>query len=218
MSPHGSVQVVVMRITDAPDVPLPQAEQSRAAAMAHPSARQDFLAGRRLVRRILAPVLGLAPDGFAIRLDPLERPFVTDGPCFSISHCDGWVGVAIAATDVGLDLEPGAPPDPDVIAPTVMTDTELAAFRALDAADQPGAFTRLWVRKDALLKAGGLGFSVDPRAVLAGIGQHPVDPARLPGSDSGWHIADLPGTGQGAPVGAVALRGHRPVLSMGACA
>lgn len=214
MSQHGSVQVVVMAITDVPDVRLPPDEQRRAAAIAHPSVRLDFVAGRRLLRQMLAPVLGLSPDGFAIRLDPLERPFVTDGPCFSISHCDGWVGVAIATTDVGLDLEPGAPPDPDVIAPTVMTDAELAAFLALETADRPDAFARLWVRKEALLKAGGLGFSVDPRAVMAGIGMHPVDPARLPGSDSTWHIADLPAAGQGVPVGAVALRGHRPVITI----
>jgi 4'-phosphopantetheinyl transferase len=96
-----------------------------------------------------------------------------------------------------------------------MTDAELAAFVALDPAERPDAFARLWVRKEALLKAGGLGFSVDPRAVSAGIGQHPVDPARLPNSDSAWHIADLPGAGQEAPVGAVALRGRRPLITIG---
>jgi len=212
MMPPGIVQVTVRPIDAVPDVPLPADELGRAARMAHPLVHRDFVAGRRLVRLLLAPILGCAPDGFAIMLDPLGRPFVTDGPSFSISHCDGWVGVALAATPVGLDLEPGAPPDAEIIAPTVMTDAELSAFLSLPEVERPGAFVRLWVRKEALLKAGGLGFSADPRAVTAGIGKHPVDPAQLPGSDPVWHIADLPGAGQGAPVGAVALHGHRPVI------
>lgn len=212
MMPPGIVQVTVRPIDAVPDVPLPEDEHGRAASMAHPLVRRDFVAGRRLVRLMLAPMLGCASDGFAITLDPLGRPFVTDGPWFSISHCDGWVGVALAATEVGLDLEPGAPPDADIIAPTVMTGAELAEFVQLPEADRPDVFVRLWVRKEALLKAGGLGFSTDSRAVTAGIGDHPVDPAQLPGSGPVWHIADLPGAGQGAPVGAVALQGHRPVI------
>jgi 4'-phosphopantetheinyl transferase len=214
MIPPGTVQVAVIPATAVPDVRLPPDELERANLTVHPQVRREFVAGRRLVRRLLASTLGCAPDGFTIALDPLGRPFVTGGPSFSISHCEGWVGVALAATDVGLDLEPGSPPDADVIAPTVMTDAELAAFFRLAREERPGAFARLWVRKEALLKAGGLGFSVDPRAVTAGIGDLPVDPAQLPGSDLAWHVADLPGAGQGAPVGAVALRGHRPVITI----
>jgi len=214
MIPPGIVQVTVTPATAVPDVKLPPDELERADHTAHPLVRQEFVAGRRLVRRMLASILGCAPDGFAILLDPLGRPFVTGGPSFSISHCEGWVGVALAATDVGLDLEPGSPPDADAIAPTVMTDAELAAFYRLAREERPGAFARLWVRKEALLKAGGLGFSVDPRAVTAGIGDLPDDPAQLPGSGPHWHIVDLPGAGQGAPVGAVALQGHRPVITI----
>jgi len=210
----GIVQLTVMPAATVPDVPLPPDELERAGSTGHPLVRQDFVAGRRLVRRMLAQRLGCATDGFAIALDPLGRPFVTGGPSFSISHCDGWVGVALAATDVGLDLEPGVPPDADIIAPTVMTEAELSAFLSLAREDRPGAFARLWVRKEALLKAGGLGFSTDPRSVTAGIGERPVDPAQLPGSDLAWHIADLPGAGQGAPIGAVALRGHLPAITI----
>lgn len=208
----GIVQVAVVLASSVPDVPLPTAEVERAANTVHPLVRRDFVAGRRLVRMMLAPMLGCAPDGFDIALDPLGRPFVADGPSFSISHCDGWVGVALAASDVGLDLEPGAPSDADTIAQTVMTAGELSAFLSLPREQRPGAFARLWVRKEALLKAGGLGFSTDPRSVTAGVDACPVDPARLPGFDSAWHIADLTAVGQGAPTGAVALRDHRPVI------
>jgi 4'-phosphopantetheinyl transferase len=71
----------------------------------------------------------------------------------SWSHADGAVA-AVAATDpCGIDVEPrGAPLDP-VLLPQVLTPRERARVGA--AAVPEDEFLRLWMRKEALVKATG---------------------------------------------------------------
>jgi 4'-phosphopantetheinyl transferase len=196
-------------------VSLPLHELERAEAIRHAGARATFLAGRRLARHLLGRLLGHAPEAVPIQVEPGGRPVLAGGEgglTFSISHCGPWVGLAVAAHEpVGLDIEHEAPPDADGVAEVIMAPAELRAFREVSTDRCAGAFLRAWTRKEALLKAAGTGFSVDPREI-------PVTSSTCKGVDGrSYRICDLP---LDEPAGAVALAGEGPppVLSVASAA
>lgn len=53
----------------------------------------------------------------------------------------------------------------------IATAQEIDLLRQLPAGEMHSSFFDLWTRKEALLKAIGRGFLVDPRQVKVGIGQ-----------------------------------------------
>ena len=71
------------------------------------------------------------------------KPYIPDGPYFSISHCKEGIAVAIDDEPVGIDIESIRRADEDLIIRT--------------AQDPARAFTRLWTQKEALVKAQGIG-------------------------------------------------------------
>lgn len=188
---------------------LSQAEIRRAEAIAYPRSAQRFRAGRLLLRRSVAALAGLAPTDVPVRGGEGEPP-VLDHPCdqifASVSHGDRAEAVALASGPVGIDVEESCPPDFRALAPVVMHDDELGAFRSLPGAEAEAAFLRLWTRKEAVLKAAGLGFSRDPRSFSVGLAAG-AGTVRLDGRD--YALADLPGG-----IGAVALAGHRCAVRM----
>jgi 4'-phosphopantetheinyl transferase len=136
-------------------------ERRRAEAFDDAAAREDFVAAHVLARLAVAGladcdpaevelVQSCAPGG-----GPPRRPRVVGhgGIRVSWSHADGAVA-AVAATDpCGIDVEPrGAPLDP-VLLPQVLTPRERARVGA--AAVPEDEFLRLWMRKEALVKATG---------------------------------------------------------------
>lgn len=82
------------------------------------------------------------------------KPFIPDGPYFSISHCKEGIAVAIDAEPVGIDIESIRLADEDLIIRT-MCAREQEEIRS--AQDPARAFTRLWTQKEALVKAQGIG-------------------------------------------------------------
>ena len=89
------------------------------------------------------------------------KPFMLDrsglrieGVDFSISHCRRAVAVALGDTPVGVDVESFREAGDSLLARTMNAD-ELVQIRL---ADNPAeAFTRLWTRKEAVLKLRGVG-------------------------------------------------------------
>ncbi|WP_293862245.1 4'-phosphopantetheinyl transferase superfamily protein [uncultured Alsobacter sp.] len=185
----------------AADGPAPDpAETERARAMSHPRSRERFLAGRLLLRRALGPLLGLAPAAVPVLGGEGEAPRLAaphDGLHLSVSHGETVEAVAVAAAPVGVDVEESCPADFAGVAPVVMHEDELALFRRLDEDEARLAFRRLWTRKEAVLKAAGLGFSRDPRSFAVGIAAA-AGPVSLDGRV--YALAELPGG-----VGTVAL-------------
>lgn len=84
---------------------------------------------------------------------PYLRSTRVTGRRLSISHADGWTLVALADGQVGVDIElPGS-----------LTESQIAAHLA--PSEQAADPTRTWVRKEAVLKAEGVGLTRDPRQV-----------------------------------------------------
>lgn len=90
-----------------------------------------------------------------------EKPFMQnasgeriEGVDFSISHCKNAIAVALGDHPVGVDVESFRHAEEPLLKRT-MNPEEQAEVRA--AADPAEAFTRLWTRKEAVLKLRGTG-------------------------------------------------------------
>ena len=104
--------------------------------------RREFASGRACARRALAR-LGIA--GVALPIGPDRLPAWPPGIVGSITHCEGYCGVAVAERGtilgLGLDAEAAAELDPSLV-PLVCLPSEVEALRAL-AGFTPGAGAKL---------------------------------------------------------------------------
>ena len=135
---------------------LSSAEQGRYETMAAP-ARESFLAGRLLLRRLAAELTGDEPgavDLVAVCPDcggPHGRPELPGtGLHLSLTRRDDVIVAAAWDAPIGVDIERD-PPTP-------------AALDAISRLTGDAALTR-WTRVEAVLKADGRGLRVDPGAV-----------------------------------------------------
>jgi len=90
---------------------------------------------------------------------------------FNLSHTSGMALIAvIQGREVGIDIERHRPMDDlDGMAGTVMSLRELDQWKSLAPRDRKPAFYRLWTRKEAYLKAIGLGLFRDLQDVTVSI-------------------------------------------------
>lgn len=143
---------------DASPMALSAEEAIRAAAIARPLRRRQFVAGRMLLRTMLAQVLGGRPEDWAVDAEAGAPPRLPSHPHLhlSVSHSGEWVAAAIADRPVGIDLEGlGARRDPERFARWVCSPDELAAWRGLAGTDADDALIAHWTRKEAWLKRDG---------------------------------------------------------------
>ena len=77
------------------------------------------------------------------------KPYLENGPFFSISHCKEGIAVAIDDKPVGIDIEGIRHANDDLIERT-MNETERVGM-------DDRKFTRLWTQKEAVVKCIGTG-------------------------------------------------------------
>ena len=99
-----------------------------------------------------------------------DKPFMQnalgeriEGVDFSISHCKNAIAVVLSDRPVGVDVESFRHAEEALLRRT-MNPEEQGEVRA--AADPAEAFTRLWTRKEAVLKLRGTGLVDDLHSVL----------------------------------------------------
>jgi 4'-phosphopantetheinyl transferase len=115
-------------------------------------------------RLLLGAVLECAPGKVPLCRDARGCPVVAgDRFLTSLSHADGLVAIAVSsAGPVGIDIEPATRAgEMGEIAGRVCHPRELAALAALPGSERERALLSLWVRKEALLKAAGIGMAVE---------------------------------------------------------
>jgi phosphopantetheinyl transferase len=143
-----------------PLLPLTDAERLRVETLLFAADRDDFVAAHLLARLCAADLLGvMAIDVTIVQRCPVcggphGRPSIPQAPALDVSwsHADGYVAAMCGPGRLGVDLElAGGPPRPSSMR-HALAPAEAAWVRA--AADPDAAFTRLWVRKEALIKTG----------------------------------------------------------------
>ncbi|WP_418275510.1 4'-phosphopantetheinyl transferase family protein [Isoptericola jiangsuensis] len=141
---------------------LSASERERESRLLRAADRDRFVVGAALVRRLAGLLSGTAPGRAVVErrcrhCDGDHGPPRLPGVEISVTHAGGWVGLACARDGlVGLDVEePGR--DLTELAGTVLAPDESCTTDDL---------TTRWTRKEAVLKATGLGLTIDPRAVV----------------------------------------------------
>ncbi|MFD7129386.1 MULTISPECIES: 4'-phosphopantetheinyl transferase superfamily protein [Streptomyces] len=137
-------------------------ERRRLAGIRVPARRDDVVAARLLLRLCASRVTGLPPDAVepaqrcpGCGRDGHGRPYLPDHPELgaSYSHADGLAAAAAGPGPVGIDVEPlTRRPGPLSVLRRMLPEDEVDAARA--APDPGPALLRLWVRREALFKAG----------------------------------------------------------------
>lgn len=163
-----------------------------------PARRDDVVAARLLLRLCASRFTGRAPDAheliqFCPECGKYEhgRPSLRDSPRtgISMSHAHGLVAAAAGPGAVGIDVEPSTRrPGPIAVLRRLLPEADPVAATSQDPG--PGLL-RAWVRREALLKAGGAGLPLleweDPgRGATAAVASAaPVDV--LPGIAASAH-------------------------------
>jgi len=152
---------------------LSDAERGRAEGYRFDVDRHRYLARTVLRRRILGRLLDLDPARVRFvagaqgkpQLDPSQDSTLR----FNASHSGGWILLAVARREVGVDVQERLPLDElEAMARKIMHPSEAAAWAPLAGEDRIQAFYRLWCRKEAALKALGEGFARDPATIRVG--------------------------------------------------
>lgn len=141
---------------------LDAAEQARRDRFVRPEDAARFAAGRGRLREILGQALGVAPAALPLRAGRQGKPVLDEGPAFNLSHANGWAILATgpAGLDLGVDIEAFRPVEPGVAA-RFFAPGEVADLDGLAGPDWPAGFFRCWTRKEAVVKAAGLGLGCD---------------------------------------------------------
>ena len=202
--------VIILHVDLAPDAErearafdlLGDEERARWNRFLAVGARRQFVLCRAALRVVLSERLGCTNRALSFGYGEQGKPFATvDGQRadvgFNVSHSGGHGLVAIAPRDwLGVDVEERvANRDLEGIASLVYGPVERRLLAAATGCEKVHLFYRLWSLKEALIKALGAGFSLNPS-------KFEVPPAMLQGErassfrfpdapSSEWRLLDL---------------------------
>lgn len=164
---------------------LPASERQRAEAFHFERDRVSYVVSHYALRQVLAGHLGLDGFGHAFEVSPrgkpsLPRAFAASGLEFSLSHTHGLALIAVSRLGaVGVDVERVVDTvDVHGLAASVFAEPECRRLAGLDAVAARHGFFRLWVRKEAYVKALGIGLA-------DGLREPVLDPAALDEDEAG---------------------------------
>lgn len=144
---------------------LDERERERAARMRPEPMRRRFVLARATLRRLLSAELGLEPAKLCLREARHGRPELAgreDGALvFNMAHSGDRALLAWRRGGLlGVDLEEHRPVQRmEELAEETLTPDELEDWRAAPELTREARFFRTWTRKEAVLKATGLGLS-----------------------------------------------------------
>jgi 4'-phosphopantetheinyl transferase len=173
-------------------------EEARAARMHRESVAARWRVAHVALRAVLAPVVSVAPSEVRFAADATGRPVLDHpaAPQFSLSHAGDQALIAVGGTaPLGVDLELVRPvAELDDIARTHFASEEHATLVDAREPERTQRFFRIWTRKEAYLKAIGVG--VGPRLPRVAVSADARD-ARLlrdddaPDAPRQWSVCDL---------------------------
>lgn len=206
---------------------LSREEQDRANRLVSEELAHRFRNAHIAKRIILASCTGEEPQDLRFDLQPKGKPYLkglANPPFFNLSHSADLAALAVCeTTEVGVDIEHERPVEQG-LARRFFSAAEADALDAISLDQRRDAFLRCWTRKEAYLKATGMGLYDALNSFEVVIG----DPAEKPQAGSpknllasingqtslatSWALADM----KMPPkyFGAVAARCPRDTLSI----
>jgi len=145
---------------------LDEGERARAAAFRSADDARRFIIAHGALRLVLGRELKRAPRALEFTTTEHGRPELADTAAgVSLTHSGELAAIAVAPhRTVGIDLEATVlPPDARALAQTFFAPEEAAMLRGLTDDALRRAFFRCWTRKEAVLKAAGVG--IDERGL-----------------------------------------------------
>jgi 4'-phosphopantetheinyl transferase len=178
---------------------LSEAERDRAARFATDPLRNRWLHGHVAIRTILARELGIPAREIAYLTGEHGKPMLAwNGPApidFSFSDVESLALLAVSrAGPVGVDVEPIR----ENVAITPISESRFAiaerdAVRDAPEAERAARFYRIWTRKEAALKAIGVGLAqgLARFAVPVAAAPQSAAPLDIPDDRHAWLLDDL---------------------------
>lgn len=139
---------------------LPALEQERALRYRHAGDRWRFVVGRLMIRSVMSLYAGCRPHALPLCIDRHDRPVIAElsTPQFSLAHSGSQVALLVSDGACGVDVE------------CVRAGRVSATLyrRIVGRDDEPRdieLFFRYWTRKEAVMKAHGMGLSLAPERI-----------------------------------------------------
>jgi 4'-phosphopantetheinyl transferase len=225
----GTNVVEVWRVRLAADADVVEAlgallstdERERAGRFHLPAHRNRYIMTRGVLRVLLGRYARREPREVRFSYGPLGKPSLvseadTAALHFNVSHSHDRALCAFASGDpLGVDIERiRANADCRAIAARFFAPSEQVAIGSFDEPDRVGAFFACWTRKEAMLKALGLGVPADLRRIEVSCRSgEPPGIVRLDAGEidlDGWSLNDI----DVGPLfrAALAVRRRRPTI------
>lgn len=175
-------------------------EQLRADRLLDPLKADRFRSCRGLLREILGRYLGVQPDTLHFAEGEYGKPYLCDRARnilplhFNLSHAGSMFLLAVAADrEVGIDIEQIREDTPVLaMARLAFSPCEQQTLSALPVHQQRSAFYRCWTRKEACMKACGMGFNLQSNSFTVSLLPETPVSLFLPGDTSQWLLLDIP--------------------------
>ncbi len=178
---------------------LDDTEKTQALKFSNTLLQERYINAHGRLRQILAHYLNLndAPANLVMQKTAHGKPYLPDYPdlAFNLSHTDNVMVVAVAKNcQLGVDIEQCKPRSSmAALVAKCFSDQEAAYWRQLPETEQLQAFYQFWTRKEAFVKATGLGISLGLRDCVL----NPNNPQQflaIPsqcGFPNDWHNRDI---------------------------
>lgn len=176
---------------------LDDTEKSRAAKFSNSLLKQRYLSAHGQLRRILAQYLQTSPASLRFLTTAQGKPYLADYPelAFNLSHTGDEMALTVAKDcQVGVDIEQcKARANFADLVHRCFGEPEATYWHQLSEHQQQRAFYQFWTRKEAFVKATGLGISVGLRDCVLNPAQ-PQQFLTVPvecGAADSWHCRDI---------------------------
>ena len=147
-------------------------EQARSKKLRDPVVRRRFVSRRSLLRHLISAELGVSANAVTYSRGRHGKPEVAnliDGQAFhfNTSTSDRWHAIATSRTGpVGIDIEAiGRPINYVQVLRAAASPEELRWHAAAESEAANLLAMRIWVAKEAILKATGRGLQINPRMI-----------------------------------------------------
>lgn len=166
-------------------------ERARAAGFHFDKDRSRFVICHGWLRRILGEREKARPESLELLLGGHGKPFAAGHWQFNLSYGGHWVVIATAEQmPIGVDLEPfRLLPDALSMARNYFTSDENSLIERTCEPTRSRHFLTLWTRKEAYLKATGLGLTAPLNQITMGLKNSCV----YDGTNQRWRLVNLPG-------------------------